>query len=245
MTDTTIRTREHPPQLGLIGIGLLGTAIAERLLHAGRQVLGWDLSPGRCAELARLGGRAASSIAEVVSLCDRVLLSLPSHEVVAQVLGSAESALRTGQLIIDTSTGDPDAAATMEARLSQRGIEYLDATVSGSSVQLRDGQAVLLVGAKDSAFRACQDVFAQLAVKVFHTGPPGSGARMKLVTNLVLGLNRAALAEGLCLARRSAWTSSRLCSCCVRAWPTRASWTRKERRWCGATSRRRHDSPNI
>jgi 3-hydroxyisobutyrate dehydrogenase-like beta-hydroxyacid dehydrogenase len=70
----------------------------------------------------------------------------------------------------------------------------------GSSQQMRDGVAVLMVGAADPAFEACRDVFACLASKTFRTGPPGSGARMKLVTNLVLGLNRAALAEGLAFA---------------------------------------------
>lgn len=188
-------------RLGLIGVGLLGTALAERLLRAGVSLVGWDVSAERRDELARLGGQAADGPTDVVSQCDRVLLCLPSHETVAEVLGVVDNVLRSGQLIIDTSTGDPDAAVARATRLAERGVQYLDATVSGSSLQMRAGEAVLLVGATDAAFRACEDIFAQLSDKVFHTGPPGSGARMKLVTNLVLGLNRAALAEGLCFAR--------------------------------------------
>lgn len=188
------------PPLGLIGVGLVGTAIAERLLAAGWRVIGWDLDPARRAVLEAAGGAVASGIAEVFNASHRVLLSLPTDEVVAAVLNDADSALRAGLIVIDTSTGAPESAVEQAARLSARGISYLDATVSGSSQQLRHGEAVFLVGAKRDAFQACRDVFATLALTTFHTGPPGSGATMKLVTNLVLGLNRAALAEGLAFA---------------------------------------------
>ena len=189
------------PVVGLIGIGLMGTAIAERLLSAGAHVIGWDVAAERRDALTAAGGTSAADAMEVLSTCDRVLLSLPSHDTVHDVLQSADGVLRHGQIVIDTSTGDPDAAVSQAARLAQRGIEYLDATVSGSSQQLREGTAVFLVGGTDSAYDACREVFGWLTFKSHHTGPAGSGARMKLVTNLVLGLNRAALAEGLCFAR--------------------------------------------
>ena len=187
--------------VGLIGIGLMGTAVAERLIAADVTVVGWDLSAERCAALTRLGGTCAAGADQVFARCDRVLLSLPSHETVRDVLQSADGLLRGGQLIFDTSTGDPAAATVQAARLAERGIEYLDATISGSSQQLREGTAVFLVGGTVEAFQRCRDLFGWLTAKAFHTGPPGSGARLKLVTNLVLGLNRAALAEGLCFAR--------------------------------------------
>jgi 3-hydroxyisobutyrate dehydrogenase-like beta-hydroxyacid dehydrogenase len=186
--------------LGLIGVGLVGTAIAERLLGAGWRVIGWDVDSGRCSALEAAGGTVSGGIAEVFAASDRILLSLPTDEVVAAVLRDAEGSLRAGQVIVDTSTGAPESAVEQARRLSRRGVSYLDATVSGSSQQLRDGVAVLLVGAEEAAFRACHDLFASLAPTTFHTGPPGSGARMKLVTNLVLGLNRAVLAEGLAFA---------------------------------------------
>jgi 3-hydroxyisobutyrate dehydrogenase-like beta-hydroxyacid dehydrogenase len=90
----------------------------------------------------------------------------------------------------------------MGARLAARGVAYLDATVSGSSEQARRGEAVVMVGGDPRAFAACRDVFDAIARNAFHVGPVGAGARMKLATNLVLGLNRAALAEGLAFARR-------------------------------------------
>ena len=138
--------------VGLIGIGLMGTAIAERLLAAGAQVIGWDVSAQRRDALIAAGGTSAADAIEVLSTCDRVLLSLPSHDTVQDVLESAESVLRHGQIVIDTSTGDPDAAVSQAARLARRGIEYLDATVSGSSQQLREGPAVFLVGGSDPAY---------------------------------------------------------------------------------------------
>lgn len=187
--------------VGLIGIGLMGTALAEKLLAAKFNVLGWDLSPDRCDALVTIGGGLATDVDHVLATCHRVVLSLPSHETVAAVLQSAIEALKPGQILIDTSTGDPEAAVQQAALLARQGIEYLDATISGSSQQLRDRTAVLLVGGTEQAYRMCDDIFQCLTSKSHHVGPVGSGARMKLVTNLVLGLNRAALAEGLWFAQ--------------------------------------------
>ena len=179
----------------------MGTAIAERLLAANFDVLGWDLSADRREALATIGGSVAASSDNVLAICDRVILSLPSHESVSAVLQSADDSLRAGQIVIDTSTGDPQAAVQQSARLAPREVEYLDATISGSSQQLRDGSAVFLVGGTEQAFRSCEDILECLTTKSHHVGPAGSGAQMKLVTNLVLGLNRAALAEGLWFAQ--------------------------------------------
>ncbi len=187
--------------IGLIGIGLMGTVIAERLLRGQYRVIGWDLIPERRQALVDAGGTAASGFAEIVASCRRIVLSLPSHETVVEILQSVRGWFRPGQVIIDTSTGDPLAAGARAEELSACGVEYLDATVSGSSAQLRDGTAVLLVGATNTAFLDNRELLSTLGEKIFHTGSPGSGARMKLVTNLVLGLNRAAFAEGLCFAR--------------------------------------------
>ena len=106
-----------------------------------------------------------------------------------------------GQIIIDTSTGDPASAEALGAKLAKQGAHYLDATVSGSSAQVADGSAVLMVGGDDAAFAKCEDIFTCLGSKTIHAGPAGSGSKLKLITNLVLGLNRAALAEGLSFAK--------------------------------------------
>jgi 3-hydroxyisobutyrate dehydrogenase-like beta-hydroxyacid dehydrogenase len=187
--------------VGLIGIGLLGTVLAERLMAAGFQVVGFDLDARRVDAFRQLGGAPVATAGEVLRRADRVLLSLPSNrEVEALLLEEAES-LRAGLTVIDTTTGDPASAEALAAAFAARGAVYLDATISGSSAQLREGLAIMMVGGDEEVFAANADLFAGLGTQTFHTGGPGTGARMKLVTNVVLGLNRAALAEGLALAR--------------------------------------------
>ncbi len=191
----------HSSPVGLIGLGLLGSALADRLRGGSLPVLGYDLDPARREALGGAGGEVARDAAEVFGRCHRVLLSLPTHVEVEAVLAAAEGTVRSGHVIVDTTTGDPEATAALAAKLATRGVAYLDATVSGSSAQLREGSAVLMVGGDAAAFAACGDLFAPLGRATFHCGGAGAGARMKLVTNVVLGLNRAALAEGLALAQ--------------------------------------------
>lgn len=186
--------------VGVVGLGLLGTAIAERLLAAGIPVLGYDIDSDRRAAFASLGGRGAVDVGEVAAAVPRLLLSLPTTDVVEAVLTEIAPALRPGAIVADTTTGDPVRQRKIAARLAERGIHYLDACVSGSSEDARRGQAVVIAGGAAESFAACRDLFAAFARRAFHVGPPGSGAALKLVTNLVLGLNRAALAEGLALA---------------------------------------------
>jgi len=103
--------------------------------------------------------------------------------------------------VIDTTTGEPEEMAGFGARLAGRSIAYLDATIGSSSRQVREGEAILICGGDPAAFARCADLFALCCRKAFHVGPCGSGARMKLALNLVLGLNRAVLGEGLEYAR--------------------------------------------
>jgi 3-hydroxyisobutyrate dehydrogenase-like beta-hydroxyacid dehydrogenase len=187
--------------VGLVGVGLLGLALTERLIGAGFRVLGYDLLETRRHELVALGGVAVATSAEVFQQCDIVVLCLPDSSVVASVLDGAQPDLRQGLLLVDTTTGDPFDTAALGNSLSSRGVEYLDATVAGSSAVVRGGAAIVMAGGSERAFHAAGGVLGAFASGVFHVGPCGSGARMKLVVNLVLGLNRAALAEGLTLAK--------------------------------------------
>ena len=188
--------------LGIIGVGLLGGALAERLLARGWSIVGYDTDPQRLAALEAMGGQPAESPGDVAAACQRILLSLPTSDVVEQVVADIAPQLRPGQSLVDTTTGEPDRTAALGADLAERGIRYLDATASGSSAMARQGRIVVMVGGERAAFEACEDILGDVAERRFHVGPCGSGARMKLVTNLVLGLNRAVLAEGLALAER-------------------------------------------
>jgi 3-hydroxyisobutyrate dehydrogenase-like beta-hydroxyacid dehydrogenase len=193
MSDATV---------GLIGLGLVGSALAERFLGAGFAVAGFDIAADRCDELRARGGIVAGSAAEVARAARRIVLSLPSSDIVRTVIEPMRPALatRAGVIVVDTTTGDPGPTAALGAALAADGIAYLDATIAGSSAQVRSGEVLVIAGGEDRAFAACRGLFAAFAKRSFHVGPWGSGARMKLVVNLVLGLNRAVLAEGLALA---------------------------------------------
>ena len=180
-----------------------GHAFAQRLLAAGWEVIGFDVAPACRQRAKKLGVHIVRSNASVFTACDRVLLSLPTLRETELVLADSQSALRAGHLILDTTTGEPDHAEAIHKRLATHGVRYLDATISGNSEQVASGDDVLtMVGGDAQAFAASRKLLRVLTRRVRHVGPSGSGARMKLVTNLVLGLNRAVLAEGLCFAEQ-------------------------------------------
>jgi 3-hydroxyisobutyrate dehydrogenase-like beta-hydroxyacid dehydrogenase len=186
-------------EVGLIGVGLLGSAVAERWLAAGYAVTGFDTDAARREALAAMGGTAAISAGEVFARARRVALVLPHSAVNAKVLDAARP-LAAGAVIIDMTTGDPEEMAAMGAALARDGVGYLDATIGGSSAVVRGGGAIVMAGGEREVFTQCEELFAPLAERIFHVGEAGAGARMKLAMNLVLGLNRAALAEGLAFA---------------------------------------------
>ena len=186
--------------VGLIGVGLVGSALAERFVAARRTVIGYDVRPEARANLTALGGTGAESAVLVAEEAPTVVLSLPDSDAVEAVIGEIEPVLR-GRTVVDTTTGDPDRTAGLGQRLKAAGVDYLDATIVGSSRLVREGMAVVLAGGEIPVFRRCSDLLDTFASHEFHVGPWGSGARMKLVVNLVLGLNRAVLAEGLAFAR--------------------------------------------
>ncbi len=186
--------------IGLIGLGLLGSALAERWLRAGFTVLGYDISPAAREALNAIGGTPFDSPGALAERCDVVVLSLPDSKVVAAVIGLIEAQLHSGQLVVDTTTGDPADAELLGRRLAQRGVSFLEAMIAGSSVQVRERAAIAMIGGHPDVVRECQELIEAVAHQSFHVGPWGSAGRMKLVVNLVLGLNRAVLAEGLMLA---------------------------------------------
>ena len=194
------RNPERPATVGLIGLGLIGSAVAERLIGAGHTVIGFDVSEEARAKLSQLGGVRTATAREVAEGTDITWLALPNDAIAAEVLLDIAADLRPGQIVADLGTGDPRTAATVASELSERGVQYLDATISGSSAQVRRGDVLVMVGGEESAFDPCRRLFESFAWQVRHVGPSGQGAWMKLVTNLVLGLNRAALAEGLAFA---------------------------------------------
>lgn len=181
--------------IGLIGVGLVGSALAERFQKAGLSVVAFDRRP-ECVT----GLNAASSVRVAAESAPVLVLSLPDSDAVSEVIDEALPVL-SGRTAIDTTTGDPDRTAALGSWLKAAEIDYVDAAIAGSSRQVRDGTAVVMAGGELDVVHRCERLFRLFASQSFHVGPWGSGARMKLVVNLVLGLHRAVLAEGLTFAR--------------------------------------------
>jgi 3-hydroxyisobutyrate dehydrogenase len=191
--------------VGLIGVGLLGQALAQRLLGAGFEVIGFDVDPAKSAKLAELGGRAAVSIADVAKRCQPIVLAVFSTDQVEQVIeGELLPALgeRSGKIVLCASTCDPDRVAALGERVAGRGLRLLESPVSGASGQVSRGEGVGLIGGDPQTASEMEPILRALFPTYFHIGRIGDGGRAKLAVNLILGLNRLALAEGLVFAKR-------------------------------------------
>ena len=199
---------ERPGQVGLIGAGLMGTACAKRLLAAGFDVLGYDIDAGKLIALGALGGRGAGSIAEIAQACDRVVLAVFNTDQVEETIEGPRGLLAGRPAdappitAVCVSTCDPDRIAALAARLPAGRLLFVEAPVSGTSEQVARGDALGLIGGDPAAVDAARDVLGAICPRWHLIGPAGSGGRAKLAINLILGVNRAALAEGLVFAER-------------------------------------------
>ena len=192
-----MKSIESVLRVGVIGLGLMGTAIVDRLLKSRFIPYVWNRTREKAEPLVDRGAVWSDN---PIADCDRVIVSLYSSEVVESVLLPLKGSVRQGQIVIDTTTGDPEQSVKWEQRLAAVGANYLDSPISGSSEQTRRGDATVIVSGQQAAFDACHELWPVLGKNVFYVGASGNAAKMKLVTNLVLGLNRAALAEGIVFA---------------------------------------------
>ncbi|TMJ81254.1 MAG: NAD(P)-dependent oxidoreductase [Alphaproteobacteria bacterium] len=191
--------------VGLIGIGLLGQAFAHRLLGAGFEVLGFDVDAGKTAKLAELGGRPAASVADLARRCDPVVIAVFSTDQVEEVIERELLRVwgeRSGKIVLCASTCDPDRIAALAQRVATRGLRLLETPVSGASGQVSRGEGIGLIGGDADLMHAAAPVLRALFASYFHIGKIGDAGRAKLAINLILGLNRLALAEGLVFAER-------------------------------------------
>jgi 3-hydroxyisobutyrate dehydrogenase-like beta-hydroxyacid dehydrogenase len=188
--------------VGVVGLGLMGEVLAGRLMAAGFSVLGYDVDPQKNARLASLGGRAVSSPAEIAG-CERIVLAVFNTEQVEEVVErELLPAARPGTIVLCTSTCDPDRIAALGTRLAGGPIRFLETPVSGTSEQVRQGDGVGLIGGDRAAAEDAAPILDALFPRRYHIGKVGAGGRAKLAVNLILGLNRLALAEGLTFAER-------------------------------------------
>lgn len=193
----TSRPANSDAAISVIGLGLMGTALTLRLRDHGWRVHIWNRTRSRAQPLIDAG---AIWTERPLATTPLVLVSLYSSDVVDEVLTPWLDDLSAESILVDTTTGSPESSERMAERVAAAGGVYLDAPISGSSEQTRRGEATVMVAGSRSAFDRCEDLWSVLGSRCFHVGRSGNAARTKLVSNLVLGLNRAAAAEGLLLA---------------------------------------------
>ena len=188
-------------QIGIAGLGLLGSALAHRLIQAGYSPKGYDIDPDKIAALAKAGGIAATL--DEVAHCDVVMLAVFDTSQVEDVVTNAVLPALTGvpKIVLCASTCDPDRIAALSETVSAHGLTLVETPVSGSSAQVRKGDGVGLLGGNKDAIDGVAGIVDALYPKWFYMGPVGNGGRAKLAINHMLGLNRLVLAEGLVFAQ--------------------------------------------
>ena len=185
--------------VGLIGLGLMGGALAHRLVGAGFKVLGFDSNPDKAAVLP--GIEIARSADEICLRCTRVVLAVYDTTQVESVVLELETTAHP-MIVLCATTVDPRRIAFVAARAARYGVTLVETPISGTSAQIEAGKGVGLIAGPAETIAAAQGILDALCPIRFHMGSPGNAAKAQLAINLVLQLNRAALAEGLVFAQR-------------------------------------------
>jgi 3-hydroxyisobutyrate dehydrogenase-like beta-hydroxyacid dehydrogenase len=192
--------------IGLVGVGLLGTAVAGRLRKAGHRVVGFDTAPDRMRALVTMGGEAAASARAVALASEAVCTLLPTLAAVeTAILGpdGVAAAGKSGQVVIQMSTISPALTARLAAESRARGLDFLDCPVSGTSGVVARGEGVLFVGGERRVFERWRPLLESMLPRAIYIGAAGQAMVLKLVANLLVALHSVAAAEALHLARRA------------------------------------------
>jgi 3-hydroxyisobutyrate dehydrogenase-like beta-hydroxyacid dehydrogenase len=193
-------------RIGFVGVGLMGGWLARHLLSAGFLVTAHDIDPAKVKAIVQAGGVKAKSPDRIAAQVDVIIMSLPNSTIVNDVVKNSLKLFDTGRkglIVLDATTADPDMSVELSSQLRQKGIEMLDSTISGTSDMCAVKDTIFMVGGKKEIFEACEPIFAAMSREWIYMGDNGSGAVIKLIVNLVLSLNRMALAEGLTLAKKA------------------------------------------
>jgi 3-hydroxyisobutyrate dehydrogenase len=200
-------------RLGFVGLGYMGRPIARRLLESGFKLTAYDREHSKAEELMQYGGTVAQSVAELSSSCDVVLSCLPSDEAVLDTYQAPDGVFahaHRGSVVIDMSTVHPATSQELSRLGSQRGLEILDVTISGSTPTAENGLLTLFGGGNKERFDSAESIFRVIAKKYFYLGPNGSGATMKLVVNALLGIGMQAIAEAVALGEKAGLDRNRM-----------------------------------
>ncbi len=197
-------------RIGFIGLGNMGGRMTRRIVDSGIVVLGYDPAPER-AEAA--GARAAKSVREVVGYADVVLLSLPDSHVVEAVVEGDDGILahcRAGQTVIDLSTAAASSTIRLNELFKERGVQYIDAGISGGAAAAEKGTLTLMVGGDAAAIENVHWVFKPIAAKVQNMGKSGAGHTTKLLNNFLNAVSLAATAEVMVAGKKAGLDLHRL-----------------------------------
>ena len=195
-------------KIGFIGLGIMGKPMAKNLLKAGyTDLLVNNRSQAPIQELEAAGARGATQ-AEIGESCDVVITMLPNSPQVKEVmLGDANngvaSHMKPGSIFIDCSSINPVASKEIAAALAEKGVEMLDAPVSGGEPKAIDGTLSFMVGGKQEIFDQCKDILSAMGASVVRCGEVGAGNTTKLANQIIVACNIQALAEALTLAQKA------------------------------------------
>jgi 2-hydroxy-3-oxopropionate reductase len=193
-------------QIGFIGLGIMGSPMARNLLKAGYSLTVYDIRPEAIAKLAEAGASAAVSCCDAAARSEIVITMLPDGPDVESAVLGAEGVLagtRKGSLVIDMSSINPTVSQKIGAACSAKGVDFLDAPVSGGEPKAVDGTLAIMVGGSRKAFERALPILQKMGSAVILTGPVGAGNTTKLANQIMVACNIAAMGEALVLTTRA------------------------------------------
>lgn len=194
------------PTIGYLGMGIMGSAMAGRLLAAGYSVTVWNRSRDKCAELEGKGAKVGASPKEVLETCD-ITFACTSDPASAKTIVFGENGVlagvSAGKRFVDMSTVDEETSKEIAEAVLAKGGRFLEAPVSGSKGPALQGQLVILSAGDEGLYKEALPCFEILGKRTFYLGEVGAGARMKLVINMIMGINMVALCEGLSVGTKA------------------------------------------
>jgi len=195
----------HNTRIGFIGLGAMGSRMAQRLIAAGFKVVVFNRTGQKMEALAAQGAGIAPSPRMLAIESDVIMSCLSNDDAVRAIYGGDNGVMlsaKASTIVVEMSTVSPETSRELSRIGKARGIEVLDVAISGGPPQAENGTLTLLGGGSESAFDDCAPIFAALARQHFRLGPSGSGTAMKLVVNAVLGVSMQAIAEAIALGEK-------------------------------------------
>lgn len=200
MTD---RDSSSGSTVGIIGLGIMGSAYARNLIDAGYKVVGTDVTKAALDELGAMGGSIAVSPREVAEAADIILLALPSVKALEAVAASLVEGARPGTVVCEMGTLPLEAKEACRSALAAIGVEVLDCPVSGTGAQAAVRDLVVYASGDEAAFRKVEGAFKGFARDTRYAGVFGTGMKLKYIANLLVTIHNLAAAEALLLAERA------------------------------------------